>query len=103
MTFLIRRRPRSRSSRLPSLNGSDPPILAVSTIIENLLDPHPEQARQPKGQRQRGIVLTGLDRVHRLARHADPAAKLRLAPAAFRPKDPQSILQSLLRSPLECG
>ena len=76
------------------MSGSDAPILPVSAIIENLLDPHPEQARQAEGQRQRRIVLAGFDRVDRLARHADPAAKLRLAPAAFRPENPQSILQS---------
>ena len=76
------------------MSGSDAPILPVSAIIENLLDPHPEQARQPEGQRKRGIVPAGLERVHRLARDGDPAAELRLAPAAFRPENPQSILQS---------
>ena len=84
-------------------SGLDAPILPVSAIIENLLDPHPEQARQPEGQRQRRIVLAGLDRVDRLARHTDPAAKLRLAPATFCTYYQQSILQCRPQSLSEIG
>src|SRR5436305_5436302 len=88
---LRRVRPRSSRSKLLS---SDTPAILDCAIIENLLYAHVEQPRQPEGQRQRRIVLAGLDRIDRLARDADPAAKLRLAPASFRPQDPQSILHS---------
>jgi hypothetical protein len=60
-------------------------------IIENILDASPEQPRQPKGHGQAWVVPAGLDRVHSLARHADPPGKLRLAPAMLGPQNAQPV------------
>src|SRR5687768_9060558 len=65
----------------------------IAPIIENLLDPQLEQPRQAEGERQRRVMLARLDRIDRLARHADPAAELGLAPAAFGAKHSQSVVQ----------
>src|SRR6187549_435767 len=83
------RRLRAASARSPS------PIAVL--IIEYLLDPQVEQSRDSEGERQRGIVLARLDRIHRLARHAEPAAKLGLTPVAFGAQHLQPVVH---RSPV---
>src|SRR5687767_9416950 len=84
----LRRRPCSRSS--PS------PLSITAPIVEEFLDPQVDQPRHSEREGKRRIMLARLDRVDRLARHADPAAKLRLAPAAFSAKDTQSIFHLFL-------
>src|SRR3954447_16302685 len=74
---------------------SSPAIVASQAVVENLLDPAVEQPGKPEGERKRGIVFAGFDRVHRLARHAEPAAKLRLAPVALRSQHLQAVLHGL--------
>src|SRR5688572_6981474 len=87
--------PRGKSSRSCALIAAFP-----ETVIENLLDPFVEEAGQLEGQRQRRIIFAGLDRVDGLARHAEPAAKLRLAPVAFRAQHLQPILHQ--QSEIHC-
>src|SRR3954454_14782731 len=67
-------------------------VMAALPVIENLLDRPLEQAGEPEGQRQRGIVFPGLDRVDRLARDSEPAAKLRLAPVPLGSQHLQTVL-----------
>src|SRR3954464_13160508 len=71
--------------------GLERPAFAAAFVEEDLLDAEPEQPRQPQCQRKRGVVLAGLDRVDRLARHSGAAAELGLAPAALGPKHPQTV------------
>jgi hypothetical protein len=78
------RRLRSASARSPS------PIALL--VIENLLDRQPEQTGDAECERKRRIVLPRLDRIHCLARHAEPAAKLGLAPVAFGAQYFQPVL-----------
>src|SRR3954468_11365973 len=60
--------------------GSERTSALRFAVLENLLDRPPEQGGELEGERQRRIVFARLDRVHGLARDAEPAAKLRLAP-----------------------
>jgi hypothetical protein len=55
-------------------------FVSIETIIENLLNPHAEQSGDLERERERGVIFPRLDRVHRLPRHVEPFAKLRLAP-----------------------
>src|SRR3546814_17008018 len=57
-------------------------LISLVTIIENLLDRHGEQPCQLEGERQRGVVFSCLDRIHRLARDIEPVGKPRLAPVS---------------------
>jgi len=47
---------------------------------EDLLDAPLEKPREGEGERQRGIVLAGLDRVHRLSRHVEVCGEFGLRP-----------------------
>jgi len=61
-------------------------VRAISTFgvgSEDVLDPSLEQARDTERQRQAGVVLAGLDRVHGLARDAEPRAQFALRPATL--------------------
>jgi hypothetical protein len=64
-------------------------------VLKNLFDPHVEQPRDPECQGQRRIVLAGLDRIDRLARHPEAATKLGLAPGSLCSKDSQPIVHDL--------
>src|SRR3954454_14858993 len=67
-------------------------VMAALPVVENLLDRPLEQPGEAEGERQRRIVFAGLDRVDRLARHAEPAAKLRLAPVPLGPQHFETVL-----------
>ncbi|VVT16915.1 hypothetical protein ERY430_70424 [Erythrobacter sp. EC-HK427] len=58
------------------------PLSAVSilSVIENLLDWHFEQPRNAESEGERGVVLAGLDGIHRLPRDIEVPGKFRLAP-----------------------
>src|SRR5262245_53441613 len=50
---------------------------------EDLLDLELEERGDGEGQRQAGVVLAGLDRVDRLARHAEALRQIALRPAVL--------------------
>ena len=60
--------------------------------MENFLDFHVEQARYAESERERGIVLAGLDGVDGLARDVESRRQLRLAPIAFSTQDFQAVV-----------
>src|SRR5206468_7665778 len=92
----------SHSRRLRARLAATPaPLVSLMLIIENVLDMLVEQARELERERERGIVLAGLDRVDRLARHAEAAAKLGLAPVALGAKDFQTVLHDV--APVMCS
>ena len=61
---------------------------------EYLLDRQPEQLGDAKGQRKRGIVFAGLDRVHALPRHLEPLGEVLLAPVACRAQRSKTIIHA---------
>src|SRR5687768_10339984 len=83
----------NRRRRRASNISPSPRSAMIAPIIENLLDWLREQPRQPECERERRVMLARLDRVDRLPRHAEPAAKLSLAPAAFGAQYSQPVLQ----------
>ena len=62
-------------------------------IWKNLLDRQLENGSDPIGKIEGRVVPLGLERVDRLARDADQAAQLLLAPAALGAKHPEAALQ----------
>src|SRR5450759_3102060 len=72
--------PRSAADRLPRRR------------LEYLLDPTLEGAREREGQGQARVVLAGLDRVHRLARYAQPLSEVRLRPIELGAQDSEPVL-----------
>ena len=65
------------------------------SIIENILDPHVEQAGNPEGQGEGRVVFAGLDGVDRLTRHIEPASQFRLAPVAFGAQDFEAVFHGV--------
>ena len=59
---------------------------------EDLLDRQVKQLGNSEGERERGIVFAGLDRVHALPRDFEAAGEILLAPAALGAKDPEAVL-----------
>src|SRR5206468_9568022 len=95
-------RKRSHSRRLRARFAATPwPSVLLMPVIENFLDMLVEQTRDLERERKRRIVFAGLDRVDRLTRHAEPAAKLGLAPVAFRAKDFEAVFHDLVS--VMCG
>lgn len=60
--------------------------------FKDLLDASMESPRQRERQRQAWVVLARLDRIHGLARDAQPLRELRLRPVQLSAQDPQPIL-----------
>ena len=58
---------------------------------ENLLDRQVEQLGDAEGERQRGIVFAGLDRVDALARHFEPLGQVLLAPVALGAEHAEAV------------
>ena len=59
---------------------------------EDFLDRQAEQLGDAKGQRKRGIVFAGLDRVDALARHLEPLGEVLLAPGARRAQRSKTVI-----------
>ena len=66
--------------------------LPMAILLENLFDAHPEQPCHPKGQRQRGIILPRLNRVHGLAGDTQPLGQVPLGPRPLGAEHPQPVL-----------
>jgi hypothetical protein len=49
-------------------------------LIEDRVDGSPEQTSDLKRERQRGIMLSVLNGIHRLARNSEPLTQLSLTP-----------------------
>ncbi len=64
---------------------------SVLAVIENLLDRKFEKPGDAEDQRERGIMLAGLDRVDRLTRHVEPQGQVGLAPVALGPQDLEAV------------
>ena len=60
--------------------------------FEDFFDSPFERPRQGECQRETWVVLASLDRVHRLARNAQPLRKVRLRPVQLSAQDSQPIL-----------
>jgi chemotaxis response regulator CheB len=71
------------------------PIPICVSILKNLLDPQVEEAGEPKRERQGRVMLARLDRIHRLPRNAEAAAKLSLAPPAFGTQDAKFVVHDV--------
>lgn len=67
-------------------------VRLVRLWVENPLYRLTEEARDPECERQRRIVLTGLDRIDGLAGDVKLLGKLGLRPAPFGAEDLESIL-----------
>lgn len=67
------------------------PAAGRCSRLEDILDPDPEQLRDGEGELQAGVVLAGLDRVHRPARYAEPFGEIALGPAAFGTPFPEIV------------
>jgi hypothetical protein len=61
---------------------------------ENRLDRHFEYVGYPEGERKRGIVLAGFDRVDRLSADLEPLGQIGLAPAAFSAQHAQPVVHA---------
>ncbi|ANC50450.1 hypothetical protein CP97_14764 [Aurantiacibacter atlanticus] len=61
-------------------------------VIEDLLDTHFEKAGNAEGQRERWIVLAGLNRIHGLPRHIETTGQLRLAPIVHGAKNLETVI-----------
>src|SRR3954447_16104673 len=83
---------KAASAGISAERGRGSGFMAALPVVENLLDRPLEQAGEAEGERQRRIVLPSLDRVHRLARDSEPAAKLRLAPVPLGPQHFETVL-----------
>lgn len=59
--------------------------------LEDVLYGLPEQTRNLERKRKTGIVFLGLDRVHRLARHAQRLGEHGLRPALLQPQDSHGV------------
>ena len=60
--------------------------------FEDLFDSPLEGPRKRERERQAGVVLTRLDRIHRLSRYTKVLRQLSLRPCQLRPEDPEVIL-----------
>ena len=67
---------------------------SLMLIIENLLDRKVEKAGDAEGERQRGIVLAGLDRVDCLARDVEPDGQLGLAPIPLGAQNLEAVVHA---------
>src|SRR5687768_121429 len=64
----------------------------ISLRLEDRLDRQIEQLRDPEGEREAGVVATGLDRVDALARDFEPFGQVALAPVALGPEHLEAVL-----------
>ena len=64
----------------------------ASIVLENLLNPQPEQARSFEGERQAGVEFPLLDRIDRLPGNLQLLGQLRLGPVALGTQYLQAIL-----------
>ena len=70
------------------------PVKLTLAVVEYPFDRHLEQASQAERQGQRRVVLAGLDRVDRLARHVEPLRQLGLAPVALCAQNLEAVVHS---------
>src|SRR3546814_16521303 len=56
---------------IPRSRASSGIVVSLVASVENLLDRHVEQPREPEGERQRRVVFPRLDCVDRLLRHVE--------------------------------
>ena len=80
-----------RGRRGPGRRGA-----RASVRLEDLLDPAAEEAGDPEGQGQAGVVAAGLDRVDGLPRDPQPLGEVALRPAALGPQGLEARLQRYL-------
>lgn len=70
------------------------PLLPASVAQEDILDLQTEQVGDAEGERERGVIFAGLDRVDALARNAELGGEIALVPVAFRPQDFEPVLHA---------
>src|SRR6187455_1825666 len=81
------------SARAPRLRAAARSTGSVAQ--KDLLDRQAEHVGDTERQRQRRIVLSGLDRIHALPRYLERVGKLLLAPLAFGAQHAQAVLHRL--------
>src|SRR5439155_26995993 len=65
---------------------------AILFRSEDIFDACAEESSDPKGERQTGVVLFVLKRVHRLTRDLKSVGELALRPVAFRAQNAKAVL-----------
>jgi hypothetical protein len=65
-------------------------------FAEDVFDSRLKEPRDPKCEGKRWVVLASFYGVHRLARHAQPVAKVCLAPVSFRAEQAKVVFHSAL-------
>src|SRR5262245_51541950 len=68
-------------------------VMSLSLIYKNLFDGQVKKPGDLERQRQARIVFAGLDRVHALARDAEPLGQIGLAPIALGAQDFEPVVQ----------
>src|SRR5688572_19687573 len=84
--------PRRVSFNIVSFSGG----ISGGFVVEHRLDGQVEQAGDLEGERQRRVVLAGLDGVDALAGDPQAISELALAPVALGAQDLEAVLHGLI-------